>query len=87
MATAAAADEICTSTIDNPCGQCDNRTNVRILRGDVEMEKGREVTVEQMAGVLAKMTDEQFQQFIKEAEVLLRQWSVQVDTTVPSDRG
>ena len=87
MATAAAADEICTSTIDNPCGQCDNRTNVRILRGDVDMEKGREVAVEQMAEVLGRMTDEQFQRFIKEAEVLLRQWSAQGDTVALSDRG
>ena len=47
------------------------------------VEQGREVTVEQMAAVLAKMTDEQFQRF-KEAEVLLRQWSVQDDTTDPS---
>lgn len=87
MATVAAADEICTSTIDNPCGQCDNRTNVRILRGDVEMEKGREVTVEQMAEVLGRMTDEQFQRFIKEAGELLRQWSMPSGTIAPSDRG
>lgn len=87
MATAAAAEEICISTIDNIRGQCDNRTNVRILRGDVDMEKGREITVEQMASVLGRMTDEQFQRFIKEAEVLLRQWSVPGDTVALSDRG
>ena len=82
-----AAEEICISTIDNICGQCDNRTNVRELRGDVDMEKGREVTVEQMASVLGRMTDEQNQRFIKEAGELLRQWSAQDDTVALSDRG
>lgn len=82
-----AADEICGSSLDNIRGQCDNRTNVRILRGDVDMEKGREITVEQMASVLGRMTDEQFQRFIKEAGELLRQWSAQGDTVALSDRG
>lgn len=50
------------------------------------VEQGREITVEQMTAVLAKMTDEQFQRFIKEAEVLLRQWYMQDDTTDPSGR-
>lgn len=83
----AAAEEICIFRLDILRGQCDNRTNVRVLRGNVDMETGREVTVEQMATVLARMTGEQFQRFIKEAEVLLRQWSAQDDTIALSDLG
>ena len=65
-----AAEEICISTIDNIRGQCDNRTNVRILRGDVDMENGREVITEQdaceyVAEWLRHATTEQKQKYLE----------------------
>lgn len=66
-AIVASADEICISRLDNVRGQCDNRTNVRRLRGSnmsrVE-EKG--TAYQQMVEILLHASEDEAKEILKE---------------------
>ena len=67
MATEAAAEEICISTIDNIRGQCDNRTNVRRLRGcNMSRVEEKGTAYQQMVQILLHASEDEAIEILKE---------------------
>lgn len=64
----AAAEEICIFRLDILRGQCDNRTNVRVLRGNVDMDQARTEgnARQQMIEMLLHATDEEAMEMLEE---------------------